>query len=175
MTRRVSSLFLAALLFMAAALSCGDSGSAAPASTTASQGEAAPVTEPEETSPPDYLMHDCVTETDLGGYTYNELGRFTSDITSFYENGLYAEELNGDAINDIVYQRNHDIMERFNCVIEFTNRNDADLSSLFKKTVKAGDDAYQLVVYSQQTFGSWGLDGMLIDWKTVDSIQLDQP
>ena len=175
MTRRILSAILAAAIIASAAAACGDSGSAAPASTTAPSEGSPSAAEPEETSPPDYLIHDGVEETDLGGYTYTELGRFTPDISSFYENGLYAEELNGDAINDIVYRRNHDIMDRFNCNIEFLNKNDADIQSMVTKTVKAGEDAYQSVIYGQSTFGGWGLDGLLYDWKTLDTPQLDKP
>lgn len=175
MTRRILSAILAAMITASAAAACGDSSASAPASTTAPSDGSPAETEPAETAPPDYLIHDGVEETDLGGYTFTEIGPFTPDISSFYENGLYAEELNGDAINDIVYRRNHDIMDRFNCNIELINKSGNDLQPLVTKTVKAGEDAYQLVVYGQSTLGAWGLDGIVYDWNTLETPQFDKP
>ena len=95
MTRRILSAILAAMIIASAAAACGDSSASAPASTTAPSDGSPAETEPSETAPPDYLIHDGVTEKDLGGYTFTEIGPFTPDISSFYENGLYAVSQGG--------------------------------------------------------------------------------
>lgn len=64
---------------------------------------------------------------------------------------LVVEEENGDAINDAVYKANNNVQERFNIAFEQIECSGyGDALSMMKKTVDAGDNAYDFVILADR-------------------------
>ena len=110
------SLILAMLMLASAALTaCSDAGNdnsdaagdTSVTDTPSADAEIAEETEPEDTRA---AIPDDLPERDFGGKDFIVLG---SDDEHFGEY-IVSEELNGEVVNDAVFQRNLTIDERFN-------------------------------------------------------------
>lgn len=124
---------------------------------------------------PDPFLHGGLEERDLGGYELKILGRYAN--SSFIETGIYATELNGEVVNDLVFERNQELMKRFGCNITFEHQPDdqQELQSILQQTIQAGDDVYQLVLFTPSHFCGLAGKNMLVDWSTLDDVQLGEP
>ena len=100
--KRIFSLILAALLLAGTITGCGDTAE----ETTA----AAIETQPVETESETLFMEDNLPEDlDFGGTAVNTFGWEEVAIIEFF-----AEEMNGNVVNDAVFQRNQVVEERLN-------------------------------------------------------------
>ena len=106
---RKTALLLAALLVVCTA--CGETATGV--DTTAPALES---TEPSETTiaPDDPLL----PHKTFGGQTINFLVIDQSHNANNYSQEIYAEEENGDALNDAVYRRNELLKEKYNIKID---------------------------------------------------------
>lgn len=159
------TLLMAAALMAAA--SCGDnSGDVQPKDTTPAD------TEPAETEE-DY--YETIGEHDFGGdtfaivYSADQLGAAWP-----YE----AEAENGDILNDSVYRRNNNVMDRFNCKVVYDNKGgdwDKQIAA-FRNAVMAGDQSYQLCInHMYAGFNAAITDGLLYDFNELPVIDLTKP
>ncbi len=151
MKKRILSLLLAAI--MLASVACSDTTSddpvvtEEPAADTAAE-EAAEVIE--ETEPE--FQPDNLPELDFNGSSVHTFGWDEISIIEFY-----AEELNGDVVNDAVFQRNQKVEERLNVDLEFSsapgnNANFVAWSTSVTNSTMAGDGVYDIVAgYSMGT------------------------
>ena len=109
---------------------------------------------------------------DLGGYTFRIISRSNSNL-HWWNLDMWAEEENGDPINDAVFARNSAIEEKYN--ISITNFHSDDVGGRTRTAVRAGSDEYDIVVIGlnggQETLTQ---DGMLFDLNTVPNIDLTQ-
>ena len=119
------------------------------------------VTETETTS-----ILDELGEKDFEGRTYTIYER---DNTDFHIN-IPADTLTGDVINDALYQRDVDIEERYNVVLEYYEDESSDT---FTNSVLAGDDLYSVIIADNmaQIVNS----GVLTNLCELDDLSLDQP
>jgi hypothetical protein len=87
---------------------------------------------------------------------------------------IYVEELNGDIINDCIYQRNSRISEQFN--IKITANFSQSPVDTAKKSILANSDDFDVISTGIQ-FGvqSLVLEGYLLDLKEVPYIDLNKP
>ena len=136
--RTVSMLLISALL---ATVSCGSSG------TTDSEGKTSgseTTTETiVETTAPDPLS--SLRKEDFGGRAYTMLGVSDSSMSALAPNELNATELNGDIVNDTIYNRNRKIEDIYNVKITAETKPSGEILSLVKSSVLAGDCPYNLV------------------------------
>jgi hypothetical protein len=77
-------------------------------------------------------------EVDLNGKEYQFLVRFGS--FDYNELWVYVEDMNGEVVNDAVFERNRAVEEKFNIKITALYKEDPDTYAT--KTVFAGDDSY---------------------------------
>lgn len=86
---------------------------------------------------------------------------------------VYAEEMNGEPLNDAIYARNRNIEERFDIIIVYDDSD--DVYSAVMKSVSAGDYTCDI------TFGSWNnmvnlaLGKFLIDISKLEYVDLTKP
>ncbi|MCR5263553.1 MAG: hypothetical protein K6D94_06745 [Clostridiales bacterium] len=162
------AMMTSALVFAA----CGeDAGSVKPADTAAAQGGEG---EEEETTLSEaearLALPDNLPEADYQGYTFRIAGRTRDDFVQ--EIGAELEET-GDVIEDSIYHRNHDVMERFNVDIKGvyfdTPQNNV------QKSVQAGDDEFDLLLGQVIEVGSTVTNGNYLNWYEMPHINLDQP
>ena len=128
--------------------SCGQSGK--PSDTTA--GTSAPLSESEsESETGGYRESDPV---DYGGRTF----------TIWYNQGdgfepnqdVAASELNGETLNDAVFNRNQRIQDKYNIVLETSYPN--DIAGSVKKSVNAADGAVDMVLDHPRSVFPMGLE-----------------
>ena len=139
--KHFTAALLALLLVLPLLVSCGSKNDTPAATTAAAPGSAADTA---ATEPPETEVHDDVPDLDYKGET----------VTFFYrtncQNEYFSEELNGEVVNDAIYERNAGVCERLNVKFEFvgeqgdysTRKTYADKVT---QSVTAGSAAYDIV------------------------------
>ena len=174
------SLILAMLMLASASLTaCSDAGNdnsdaagdTSVTDTPSADAEIAEETEPEDTRA---AIPDDLPERDFGGKDFIVLG---SDDEHFGEY-IVSEELNGEVVNDAVFQRNLTIEERFNAKVgRFApSTSYGDTSNTIRNAVNAGDsDTFHLVSYHVVEAGGIAVQGYLLNWYEIPNINFDKP
>lgn len=139
--RSISVFLIAASLMTAAMTSCGGAGDTeAPVTDAATVGETAAVTEAVETRAPHAVPVDTL---DFGGEELN-MSYFAWQGYRFY---FFAEEENGDVMNDAVYNRKRAVEEALNIKIMSESLGDlcSDYVAKMKPLLLSGDDVYDMM------------------------------
>ena len=138
---RFLSFLLAALLTLplAACSSAGENAEPDAKIPDASpSAEAAPETEKEEVFDP----WEGLPSADYEGHEFVMLirpnDRWIAD--------MYAAEMNGDAVNDAIFERNAAVGDHFNVKIGMKESSNYNYETDAVTSIKAGEDAYDLVI-----------------------------
>ncbi len=166
MTKRIISATLTLVIFILLLLSCADGAKTGQKdSTSESEGE----TTAQE------LVAD-VPESDMQGRVFGFLtcnwpGEAIWDMTD-----ITASEMNGDALNDAKYNRNLNVQSRFDCGISEKNMPSVgDAVSQFRRSITAGDNAYDFILPRMQSYMTLGADGLTLDLKTLPYLDFTKP
>lgn len=180
--KRISTIFLAASLLMSAAVtSCGGESETASENITSADSEAAA----ENTEAIDYtslsllerlqIDHDSVSddlpETDLGG----------DEIIVHCTRGVLVagpDEQTGDILDDVMYSRNAEIEERFNCDIKnhLTEHTDyGDYVAKMNRFFLSGDDVIDIIYVWNTTASTFASQGFLTDLTKLPYLDFDKP
>ena len=120
------------------------------------------------------ILPDVPGDRDFGGHEFVILTNGTDYNSYWYSKDIYAEEENGDAINDAVYARNRAIEEKYNIRIK-----DAPSGSQFndaRRSIMSGDNAYDMhTVPLQGAAAQLAQEGLLMDLKQAPYIDLEKP
>ena len=168
---RIASALLACLTCTSALLiSCGGDSSAEIVTTEAAGSEttAAPV----ETTELDArrAISDNIPELNFDGAAFRTI---TQDSTV---NDIWVEAETGDILDDAIYARNRAVEERFNITIpEVLAVPFGEISSYVKKSVSAGEDAYDLVIGQMEQTGQDALGGYFMNWYDLPYVNFSQP
>ena len=169
MKRKTAILLGSALLAAAVLASCGDASTAQnPANNDASadvQTEA--VTEPVK----EFVKAD-LPDRDFGGENFIIYGRIYDGEWSAYD--ILSKELDGEQINDALVERTRYIEETYNCTLETFASNESTVTAPLKKLITAGDATYAACVTDVYDAGSLSVDGLLLNLKNVENIDLSQ-
>ena len=84
-------------------------------------------------------------DTDLGGYGLRIIKQ-NPDYIAWSLNTFYVEEENGELLNDTIYQRNLEAMQKYNFTMSETN-NDVDPLNTVNQSIMAGDDVYDVALF----------------------------
>lgn len=160
---------LTLLLLTPGLLSCGEKGG---------QEQTAAVTDTDtdtmaETDTETQRLKPDLPVQDYDGYTFSAVHwKISDDWKSRLVNDFYVDELNGDALNDAVYNRNALIAETYNIQYHLEY---ADVNPMIKKMVQSGDDTYDIAyqVLTQST--AMVTDGLLYNLYDVPHLALDMP
>ena len=133
----------------------------------------------DESSPPDSeesttVAAPAVPVRDFGGKTFTFLTRYNTDGWDWNVEDIMSDGENGEPVNDAVYRRNSAIEDRYNCKIAEVRTGTASGDGGLKKSVAANDGAYDTAVMSARDLFALGLEGLLIDLKTLPDIDLTQ-
>jgi len=112
---------------------------------------------------------------DYGGAVINILARKDNWAGGSQDfDDLTVENMTGEVLNDAIYNRTKAVEEKYNVQVKVTPV--ADPTATITKSIKAGDNAYQLI-QEKLAFISATLaaQNYLFDLKTVSSINLDAP
>lgn len=160
MKKSILMTFSAVLALAILLSSCGGgAGGGQGDSTTAAGTTTAPV----ETS-----VIDTLPSADYGGAKFRILGEQMRDY-------YFVEELNGEIINDAVFDRNSLVSELYNTVIEFNIVNWQKGSGVITEQTLAGASDYELYATTHLYLGSNVTSGCFTNWLDVPGVNLDKP
>lgn len=103
-------------------------------------------------------LNDDLAEKDFEGELFRMI------YQTRYAQYQFAEELNGDILNDAVYNRNSKVESRFNVKIVHSEGAENELASYIVNTVLAGSDEYDLYMGHALYTGSYIGKGVFADW-----------
>ena len=160
--KKLFALLLAALLLSTA---CGNAETAETDTTAA---DIAPVeTEPVETEIPDGLP-----DMDLEGYNYVMCINGNEERVA----QTYVEEQNGEIINDAVFSKLITVEERFNVDITQSElAQEEDKVDTIKKSILAGDDAFDLAQGHDISMAQASLEGLFYNLYDVPHLDFSKP
>lgn len=126
----------------------------------------------EETDPTeiDELPTDCM---DYEGYTFTILSNEHGETAVAWKIvDIVSEELNGERINDAVYERNLAMEDRFGVTI--AQNLQADPYGVAMQLITAGDDSFDLLQTGIMSQCSMVVKGYLLDMAALDYINFDK-
>ena len=167
LTSALLAAFIAASLF-----ACGGSGDIPSADTTASDMNAA---ETAETTAAETFVPDNLPERDFGGYSF-KIGASTKEPD--WIRYIYAEEMNGETVNDAVYKANLAVSERFNITLDWAKIEGDNLNgiaSAVKSSVFAGDYIADVITMHDCTSATAALQGIFLNVHSLPFIDFEQP
>jgi len=98
---------------------------------------------------------------DYGGYNFRI---FVRD-RELNNKDFYIENIIGEQLNDAIYNRNKKVEERFNVNFKFTLYPYDEWSmSTLSKTIKSGDDAFDMAAIHGATVSTLSNSNLLFDW-----------
>lgn len=101
-------------------------------------------------------------KVDYEGYNFRILA---------YDNAYveqWAAELNGEAVNDAVYERNAAVSEKYDIALTVNQMGDADYRAAVSRYIDAGEDAYDLYyIFLSAAATSFVPKGCFVDWNEV--------
>jgi len=168
--RLLSVLMSVVLLscFCAVAAACGGSpkppaGTDSAADPAADDAAAAAETEPD-------LFAD-LPKDNFGGYEF----RILNNISNFAMTSMFSEEVNGEPVNDAIYNRNALVEQELNIVISEQLSEYADVTSTMQKLISAGDAVYD-VFWNESKFQTpFAVNGQLIRLDELSDIATEKP
>ena len=180
MNKKILAALLAALMlaptFTACSESTTNSDSTAETTADASAPSAEAETVPEETEPEDprAAISDDLPDIKFDGQNFRVLTTEGGAIYGFdYSTEIIAEELNGDACNDAVYNRNLNVETRFDTKI--TCQMNTSPSTYIKTLVQSGTDEYDIVgMYDFLAYNALNA-GAVLNWLEVPHVNLEKP
>lgn len=117
-------------------------------------------------------LSDELPEKDFAGYTFRMLIR---NDAGWIED-MYAEKLNGEIMNDAIYQRNAAVSERFNVSFTVIPSSNANYENDGVKAILAGEDAYDIIVPHARASFDYALQKLLLDWNNdLPYVDLNKP
>lgn len=170
--QRLFAALLAALMLTALFAACGGKDDAA---EIPQETQAADATTAETTEEDTVYRADIPEDTDFGGYNFRFLHWFNTGWEERINKDLVAEEMNGDFLNDAVYERNRNVEELLNIKITSQLEELGSIGSKVQKAVSAGDDSWDAVyirLYEAPTYLSGGI---FMNYNDIPTIDLTSP
>ncbi|MBQ3178873.1 MAG: hypothetical protein IJB52_13720 [Clostridia bacterium] len=163
-------------LLLAAAMltgmtSCG--GTAAETDAETADTAAAENTETAEETVDPAEADELPTDVTYDGYTFTVLSHDHPDTAIAWKVAdIYTEELNGERINDAVFERNLAMTDRFG--VKIAQNLQEKPSTIADQLISAGDDAFDLLQTNTQDQCSFVVKGYLMDMAQMDYINFDK-
>lgn len=173
---RTLPLCLAAVLLLGLLASCGGGGQT-PAVTSGRTGDpdgSAETTAEVTTEETTVVYHADVPDSlDYNGASFTILVNDTGKLdTRLYLNAVFENET-GDTISDAIYRRCLAVEELLN--VDVRQSADTSAESTAKKAIMAGDDAYQLTLFSLSATKNLSQSGYLLNLLDLPYINTDAP
>lgn len=134
------------------------------------------VTEPAETVDPRSILE--LPDTNWNGRPYRILGYRHTSTANFCNFEIDTDGMNGEVVNDAVYERNAALEAKYNTeIVEIIEENgnigESTLARV-RQDSQAGDDLYELVFATMTCIGSMAQEGMLHDLNRVEHIDFSK-
>ncbi len=176
--KRTTTLTAAALLaVLLAAVSCGDSadnGTVTDAAITAPSTDAVTVDPNDPYAERMNVSADLPEGLDFNGAHLRSMVNDSND--GIMTNDITVDAQSGEIVDDTIYQRKLYVEELLNVVIDPSEVLEyTQASSTIRKSVNAGDDAYDLYLEHMITAGSDTLEGIFLNWYDIPHMNFKQP
>ncbi len=157
---RILAATLAAAIFIGVTVSCAEG----------SQKTAATETEAETTVAETTTILDTLPKVDLKGLTVRALARKNSwwQLTE-----ISATELNGEVINDAIYNRN--LKLESTCNIKFLAEHVDSVGNTIRALIMANDSTYEFILANMNESATLAGDGMLINLYSIPTLDMSNP
>ena len=109
-------------------------------------------------------------DADYGGYNMRII---TQDRSDWAWSEMWAEEENGDPINDAIFTRNTKVEQELN--IQITEFHVSDSSASARRAITAGSDDYDVVFTDSAQGGNLASQAMYINLYNVPGLYLEKP
>jgi len=136
---------------------------------------------PEETD----FFDDGLEDEDFGGVNFRILYRNGCSRGNWAEYEvhrieIWAEEENGDVINDALYRRNRAVENRFNVNIvgiayPATGSNEGEVANYARRSILSDSNDFDLVVTWSNHLATPAAEGMFVDWHSVPYLNMEKP
>lgn len=164
--KRIVSVILLIMVIVSIFAACSDNG-----------GNKSNVTDLDKSSEENIELTDSesnhlasIPEVDLNGFVLNII-HYNDNWLSWAQNILDAETLDGDLLNDAVYERNLYIKERFNCDLNIAE--DDQMDPIVPQLALSGDSTYDVVfMYDLRVLNH--LD-YIMKWNDIPYVDLTAP
>ena len=173
MTRKFLSLILAVLMLLPMAVACavtpneGDNTSAE-ALTTAAPNGADETAEPEET--------ELVSKTLPEGLTFGgETVTFLCRDSSFVNDELFVDDLNGAMVNDAIYRRNENVQDQLDVVFEcikVAGTDNYQISNELRNAANNGETYFDIAANSTYSTIMYTGENILLDLTECEYLDL---
>ena len=175
--KKILAALLVAALLVCALFGCQTAPEKGEESTTAdAAGEEDGQEEGEQATE---RIYPDLAPVDFGGYEFMFLVRgvasLGADWVEWCHRDIFAEEVNGDVINDAVYNRNRKIEAKYNISIAWTEVENPKVETMVNQSVKAGDDIYDIVAPHLTQFPPTAQSGYYVDFFSVPYLDLKKP
>lgn len=162
------ALILALLMLSASFASCADTAEETPSET--STPEAVETTAETESAEPEWTAFANLPKENYDGRTFTILARIEN------ESQFFAEEYNGDSVNDAVYDRNAAVVEQYNITLDVPTidgswGNNTQYTNAILASIQAGDGAYDLIDGYAAVIGSLVMEGCYLNLNDVAYIE----
>ncbi len=91
------------------------------------------------------------------------------------EDFSYDEDIDGDVINDAVFNRNTALETKYNVVLKVVEAESGTVETMIKNDVDGGTKAYDIVMPYIRSAATLSLSGYLLDLSAYDTIDLSKP
>lgn len=164
-TKRLTALLLTVLMLASCASSPDETADENNSAVQNDTAEAA-ISEDEETE-----LSDGLPDTDMEGFT---LTFYHHDQTwlGWALNTMEAEEMNGERLNDAIYERNVAIEDRFNCNLAFQICQSRISTAEVDQLAMSADDSYDVVMLYDLDVAT--CFSSLYNWASLPYVQLDE-
>lgn len=166
--RILAAILVCTMLLPAAACSQDPAEKAETPDTTASVNTETETTAAPETEPP-IISAALPTDKTFDGHTFTIAADGDTVLAT-----IYAEEENGETINDAVIERNRLVEEQFDVIVLGT-RLPGDLTASINQAVAAGDTAWDIVTGHDCTMWSLTMTGNFLNVRETPYMDFAQP
>lgn len=167
--KRIIALILAALM-LAASTSCSSESKEA-AKTTAATGQASE--ESQETSAASEQILPDLPEMNFDGAKMRFLSREVKDTVVRYYSEIASDNMDGEIMNDSVYERTIRIEETYG--VDITDQTADDVAKTYKNSYSAGEDKWDVVVDGFSSAVSFASFGYNAEINSLPYIDLEKP
>lgn len=180
MKKRICCLILAAMLLSGCAAGQNDPSTEPIEGTNA---DAVTESETETEAEPTVAMQVTSTYSgyDYGGYEYRILSPGPGEHFYYHIqanlNEVYAEELNGDLMNDAIYQRNAMAEDLLSIKVTpiWSTGDTSGITSMLKAGTAAGSDEYDAVINRIDFLGTSLQNGDLQNLRAISTLNVEHP
>lgn len=115
---------------------------------------------------------DAPETEDLGGAELKILN-YTQESFGWANAQIFASEINGETLNDALYNRERKVEENYDCAIE--ELSDGSLINTLKNSVTAQDDTFDVSMVFDAEVANILTGGYIMSWNNLSDLDLSNP